>query len=165
MPPIPARPGRRNLLLGAFALPVLAACGGRFPADSAGSLDRAEGGTLRVGVSPHPPFTEATGDGAVSGSEVDLMRSFCTAIDAEPQWHVGAEGMLAQSLHDGELDVLIGGLDASSPWQSEIALTRPYRTVEAADGTSHRLVMAVRSGENALLVALERHLAEQEGEL
>ncbi len=160
-----AAPSRRNVLLGALALPALAACGLRFPADAAGTLDRAEGGRLRVGVSPHPPYTDVAEDGSVSGSEVDLIRSFCSSIGAVPSWRTGPEGVLAPSLHDGDLDVLIGGLEDSSPWKDEIALTRPYRTVRADDGEEHKLVMAVRPGENALQVALERHLAEQEGEL
>ncbi len=165
MLPAPHRLGRRRLLLGVLLLPALAACDGRYPADTEDTLDRAEGGTLRIGVSPHPPYTDAAEDGSVTGSEVDLIRGFCTTIGAVPSWRVGAEGVLAPSLHDGDLDVLIGGLDSTSPWKDQIGLTRPYRTVHTDDGTKHKIVMAVRSGENALQVALERYLAEQEGEL
>lgn len=147
------------------AAPLLPACGSRFPADAAGSLDRITGASLRVGVSPHPPFTRVDEAGDVSGSEADLARAFAARLDATPDWSVGAETSLVPSLHDGELDVLIGGLDDTTPWVSEVALTRPYATVTGPDGKERSLVMAVRAGENALLTELERFLAEQAGRL
>lgn len=147
-----------------LASPLISACG-RFPADTEGTLDRAQGGRLRIGVSVNPPFTRADAQGHVDGSEVTLLCGFCATVPTSPSWRVGAEGLLAAALRDGALDVLIGGLDSQSPWKDQIALTRPYRKISTPSGDSRELVMAVRAGENALLVALERFLAEQEGQL
>jgi hypothetical protein len=46
-----------------------------------------------------------------------------------------------------------------------MALTRPYANVPAPDGGIQKMVIGVRAGENALLVALERYLAERAGEI
>lgn len=46
-----------------------------------------------------------------------------------------------------------------------MALTRPYTSVESDEGETEDMVMGVRLGENALLVALERHLAQEHGEI
>lgn len=162
--PLRARTTRRAVLRLA-AVPLLGACSARFPADAAGTLDRVEGGALRVGVSPYPPFTAATDAGDVSGSEVDLVTAFAERIGASPDWTVGAESNLVERLHEGALDLVIGGLDEKSPWTSEVALTRPYGEAEGPDGKMRHLVMAVRAGENALLTELERFLAEKGGEL
>lgn len=139
-----------------FAL-LLSACG--LPADAEGTFDRASGGTLVVGVSEHSPWA-VVDDGAVTGSEADLIQSFADSIDAEIQWLPGAESVLAGKVKDGEVDVLIGGLTTSSPWTSEMALTRPYTEVDG-----EKMVMGVRLGENELLTELERHLAREEGEI
>ena len=60
----------RALVAVAAMVLVIASCQGAFPADSQGTLERATGGELRVGVSENPPFTGVAPDGAVSGSEV-----------------------------------------------------------------------------------------------
>lgn len=168
LPSPPVAPSRRRVLstlVVVGATGALGSCSGRYPDDTASTLDRVEGGTLRVGVSPHPPFTAANDMGRVSGSEVDLVERFAEHLGAAPAWTVGAETDLVPRLHEGELDVLIGGLDAKSPWSKEIALTRAYGEAEGPDGSRRKLVMAVRAGENALLTELERFLAEVGGEL
>ncbi|WP_264885922.1 transporter substrate-binding domain-containing protein [Dietzia sp. NCCP-2495] len=135
------------------------ACGGPFPRDTDGSLDRITGGTLRVGVSENVPWTESLDDGSVAGREVDLVTGFAATIDAEPDWTPGAESELIMAMKRGDLDVVIGGLTADSPWSKEVALTRPYATEVTPDGETEKMVMATPLGENALLVALETHLA------
>ena len=142
---------------------VLGGCAA-IPADSEGTLDRARNGTLVVGVSEHPPWTSVT-NGGVEGTEVDLIRGFADDIDAQIEWHAGPESVLIGSLADGGLDIVIGGLTSDSPWQEEIALTRSYRAVPAEGGHTEDMVMAIRMGENALMVALERYLAEEHGEI
>lgn len=139
---------------------LLSGCGASFPADPDDSLQRVRSsGELRVGVSPHPPFTVAptTADGAPTGSEVDLVRSFAAAQGAEPVWTVDGEEQLVELVKDDELDIIIGGLTDDSPWSDYVALTRPYRET-TEDGRSVSHVMATNMGENALLTALERHL-------
>lgn len=135
------------------------ACGGPFPRDTDGSLARITGGTLRVGVSENVPWTETFDDGRVAGREVDLVTGFAETVDAAPAWTAGAESELIMAMKRGDLDIVIGGLTSDSPWTKEVALTRPYADEVTPDGDTEKMVMATPLGENALLVALETHLA------
>lgn len=155
----------RAYLAGLAAGTLLLGGCGAYPKDAAGSFERAEGGTLVVGVSPHEPWTTVepvTGD--VSGSEAELVRGFADEMGADVDWRVGAESELAEWLSDGDIDVAIGGFQADSPWTEEIAFTRPYEEVEAKGGT-RKMVMGVRRGENRMLVELERYLSRATGEI
>ena len=147
----------RALLLACAAL--LTGCAA-LPVDVEGTFDRASGGTLVVGVSEHRPWVHVDDSGHVTGSEADLITSFAESIDATIDWAEGPESVLAGKIRDGEVDVVIGGLTASSPWADFMALTRPYQTVGEEE-----MVMGVRLGENELLVNLERHLAREFGEI
>lgn len=51
------------VFLAALLVPLLAGCGLKMPSDPEGTLDRVAGGTLRVGISHNPPWTE-TGTGS-----------------------------------------------------------------------------------------------------
>jgi len=155
--------GLARLLALAGALVAVAGCGG-IPVDPHGTLERASGGVLRVGMSVHDPWTVLDG-GERSGVEVDLIEDFATGVDAEVEWHDGGEESLIEQLHLGQLDVVVGGLTEKSPWVSHAALTRPYVVVTSSTGSAEPHVMAARMGENALLVALERFLEEHEGEV
>lgn len=149
-----------------IAVLVLATgCAGGLPRDAQGSLDRARGGVLRVGVSEHPPFTVVEANGEISGDEVELMREYAAGIDAEVEWTPGPESLLSEAMKDGQLDVVIGGFTADSPWTSTIAFTRPYTTLDRPDGSTAKVVMGVRPGENALMVDLELFLARTAGEI
>lgn len=145
-----------------LALGTAAALSGctTIPADSIGTLDRATGGTLVVGVSEHQPWTDVTADGEYSGSEVELIESFADSIDAKIEWHNAPESVLAGLISEDQLDIVIGGLTTSSPWTTHMATTRGYASV-----AGENLVMGTRLGENELLVALERHLAREHGEI
>lgn len=162
---VSAGPGRRRsrrVVAGLAAVTTVtaaAACSGPLPYDTDGSLDRITGGTVRVGVSENPPWTDVDDDDGVSGREIDLATGFATAHDATVEWTPGAESQLVEAMSDGKLDMVIGGLTADSPWQSEVALTREYTEDVTADGDTIQRVMGVPLGENALLVALETYLA------
>lgn len=149
--------------LAVAALTAVAGCSG-IPVDPDGTLDRARGGALRVGMSAHEPWTVVEG-GERSGVEVRLVEGFAEAVDAEIEWHDGGEEALMERLHAGELDVVVGGLTERSPWSSHAGLTRPYVVVTSPSGGDEPHVMAVRLGENALQVALERHLQRHESEV
>lgn len=140
-------------------------CLGTFPNDAQGTLEQAAQGELRVGVSENPPHTRVDPDGQVSGTEVDLITEYANGIGAEIQWSPGGENVLAEAMGAGELDIVIGGLSSDAPWTSDIALTRPYATIRAPDGSTKKLVMGVQPGENALMIDLELYLARQAGEL
>lgn len=144
---------------------VVSSCQGSFPADTQGTLERATGGVLRVGISENPPWTEVAPDGAVSGSEVDLVTAYAETIDAEIEWVPAGENVLAAKMAAGNLDMVVGGLPSDAPWTSEIALTRPYTSTTGPEGKTVKIAVGVPPGENALMVDLERFLAEQGGEL
>lgn len=162
MPDIPVR-----RLVAALSLCALLLTGcGVIPADAEGTLDRATDGALVVGVSEHPPWTVVDADtGEVTGSEADLIKGFAESINAEIEWRPGAESVLAGEIQESELDIVIGGLTTSSPWSSHMALTRSYASVDSEGGQTENMVMGVPLGENELMVALERFLAQEHGEI
>ena len=127
------------------------------PADPDRTLERVTDGQLRVGVSHNPPWTDTTGDGAPRGTEAELVADFAAAHDAEVTWETGGEEQLMKQLRDGQLDVVIGGLTDASPWTTHAALTTSYVEAAGNDGTTEKHVLAVPMGENAFMVALERH--------
>jgi polar amino acid transport system substrate-binding protein len=131
---------------------VLSSCG--LPRDADGTLDRVHGGALRVGVSDHPPWT-AIRDGQIDGIETRLVAELARGLGARPVWRRGAESELLDALHRRELDIVVGGLTADSPWKGQVAFTRPHFT-DTATGRAH--VLAVSPGENAFLVHVERFL-------
>ena len=158
------RSARRALAMAAVLSVATAGCS-TFPKDSEGTLDRVRGGTLVVGVSEHEPWTSVGPGGDVSGTEVSLVEGFADSLGAEIEWEIGPESVLADEVKRGQVDILIGGLTSVSPWKSDLSLTRPYTKVKSEDGKEQKMVMGVPKGENAFQVALERYLAEQEGEL
>jgi ABC-type amino acid transport substrate-binding protein len=137
----------------AIALGTLAGCG--FPHDPDATCERVAGGTLRAGITENPPWTELTGN-KPAGHEVDLLERFAERIKARIEWVPGAESRLFEALGRRELDVVIGGITADTPWASHIGMTQPYTR---RDGRDH--VMAVPSGENRWLLELDRFLQDQ----
>lgn len=155
---------RRRVLgvLIAMGTVLLQGCGEpEFPRDPDGTLVRAMDGELRVGVSENEPHTEVADDGSVSGSEVDIVTAWSKSLGAQVVWSHDAESELMVRLREGELDVVIGGLADDSPWTTHAALTRPYAETVGPDGSTVRLVIATRPGENALLSNLERFLIDE----
>lgn len=142
----------------------LTGCSGGFPADPHGTLERAQGGTLRVGVADNPPWTDTDTDSGrdPSGVEVDLVERFAESIDAEIAWMEAGESALVRELEHGALDLVIGGILDETPWAERAAVTRHYTETTSERGERERRVMLVRMGENALLVHLERFLHDAE---
>jgi polar amino acid transport system substrate-binding protein len=143
------------------AAAVLAGC--QYPADVDGSLERARGGVLRVGMSPSHPWTEL--DGATrAGVEVELVERFAERLRAEIEWTDGGEEDLVEALQEGDLDLVVGGITNKTPWKKKHAApTRPYATVTGSYGSTEKHVMLVRMGENAFLLELDRFLQRREG--
>lgn len=135
------------------------------PTNPDGTLDRVRGGVLRVGVSPAPPWTAPASDGSAPGPggiEPDLVRAFAETLDAEVEWTSGGEQALVDGLERDELDLVVGGLTADSPWVDHATLTYPYAQATGPEGDKELHVMAVQVGENAFLVELERFLLDQD---
>jgi polar amino acid transport system substrate-binding protein len=140
---------------------LLSGCGSvRIPADPDGTLDRVRGGVLRVGVSLHEPWTTVTA-AEPGGIEPDLVRRWAAGLGARVAWTVGGEQPLVQAMERGELDLVIGGITADTPWSDQAATTRPYATSQGPDGPQEHVMLAPM-GENAFLVELERYLLAQE---
>ena len=152
---------RRIVALAVILATMLSAGCATFPADPEDTLERVTGGVLRVGVSPNPPHTEVRGTAEPEGSEVVLVRDFAATLPAEIEWTVGGEQMLILALEHGDLDLVIGGLTADTPWAEHAAITKPYAKAIDPAGEPVELVMAARLGENAFLLRLERFLRER----
>jgi polar amino acid transport system substrate-binding protein len=114
-------------------LVVLALAGCQFPRDTEGTLDRVEGGVLRVGVSEREPWV-STAEGRPTGVEVDLIDGFAESIDAEVDFTTGSEEELIGALHEGGLDLVAGGMTKRSPWRKEASPTRPFAETELVLG-------------------------------
>ncbi len=150
------------MLVVAVSAVVLSGCATAMPADPRGTLDRVQGGVLRVGATEHAPWVQLDGDEPV-GTEPALVEEFAQRLDAEVSWTTGSEAMLVDALERGELDVVIGGFLESTPWSERGAATRPFAETRASDGSTQRHVMLVRLGENRFQLELERYLHEETG--
>jgi polar amino acid transport system substrate-binding protein len=154
--------GGGRLAAGVLTALLLTGCGSGFPKDPEGTLDRARGGELRVGISESPPWAEVDDSGRPSGREVELVEDFAERIDAEVVWYPGSESHLIRSLEGGDLDVVVAGLTETSPWEKHAALTRPHTEIETWDDRTEKIVLATRLGENGFLTELETFLVERE---
>jgi polar amino acid transport system substrate-binding protein len=103
---------------------LLGAC--HIPEDPDGTLDRVEGGVMRVGVTESDPWVELEAGVPTGGVEVALARRFARDLDARIEWVDGREEELIGALKEGSLDLVIGGLTSKSRWKKDAALTRPY---------------------------------------
>ncbi len=147
------------------ALLTLTGCAGSFPADPEGTLEKARGGTLRVGASMNGDWVRISADTGgnvrssdVQGTEADLVRDFAAQLGADIEWVAGTEQVLAEEIKHGGLDVVIGGLDDKTPWVTHAGITRPYMESRDERGSLHKHVMLVPLGENAFLLELDKFL-------
>jgi polar amino acid transport system substrate-binding protein len=123
------------LLVAVLAL-LLAGCG--IPRDPEGTLERVRGRTLRAGITASAPWTTLEG-GRPGGVEVELVERFAEELGARVEWVDGSEADLIAALEMRELDLVVGGLTADTPWQAKAAITRSYATT--------RVVVAVPSSQ------------------
>jgi polar amino acid transport system substrate-binding protein len=123
------------LLVAVLAL-LPAGCG--IPRDPEGTLERVRGGTLRAGITASAPWTTLEG-GRPGGVEVELVERFAGELGARVEWMDGSEADLIAALEMRELDLVVGGLTADTPWQAGAAITRSYATT--------RVVVAVPSSQ------------------
>jgi polar amino acid transport system substrate-binding protein len=113
-------------LLAAAVGPASLAAGCQYPRDPNGTLDRVEGGVLRVGVAESDPWVVMDGDQPSGGAEVEMIRRFARRLRARIEWVHGSEEELVAASKEGAIDVLIGGLTSKSRWKKDVAFTRPY---------------------------------------
>lgn len=153
----------RSLLVSTLSL--AAACG--LPRDPEGTLDRVRGGTLRVGFVVDTPWVTEAGQGA-GGIEGAIAAELARGLGARIAWTHASETPLLTALHDGDLDLVIAGLTKDSPWAAKASFTRAYyvdTTMVHGERREEPHVVAVRPGENAWQVHVERVLEAHRGEL
>jgi polar amino acid transport system substrate-binding protein len=121
----PARPGPAVLAAAVLLAVAVAGCG--IPRDPESTLDRVRGGTLRAGITASDPWTTLEG-GRPGGVEVELVERFARELGARVEWVDGSEADLIAALEVRELDLVVGGLTADTPWQAKAAITRSYAT-------------------------------------
>jgi polar amino acid transport system substrate-binding protein len=121
----PPRSGLAALVMAALLAVGAAGCG--IPRDPESTLDRVRGATLRAGITASEPWTTLEG-GRPGGVEVELVEQFAHELGAKVEWVDGSEAELIGALEVRELDLVVGGLTADTPWQSKAAITRSYAT-------------------------------------
>ena len=112
---------------------------------------------MRVGVTDNPPWVVASG-GDPRGVEVEIVERFAEELGAEVEWHDGSAEELAAALAVRELDLVIGGLEATSGLAAEAALTHPYLTTQVVVAVPE--VSDVTEDITGLDVAVERGTEE-----
>jgi polar amino acid transport system substrate-binding protein len=115
-------------------LAAIAAAGCQYPRDPDGTLNRVEGGVMRVGVTEADPWVVLEGDRPVGGAEVELARRFARDVGARIEWVQGSEEELVDGAKEGQVDLIVGGLTHKSRWKKDVAFTRPYVETRAVVG-------------------------------
>jgi polar amino acid transport system substrate-binding protein len=113
----------------------IAASGCQYPRDPDGTLNRVEGGVMRVGVTEADPWVALEGDRPVGGAEVELARRFARELGARVEWIQGSEEELVDAAKEGQVDLILAGLTSKSRWKKDVAFTRPYVETRAVVGT------------------------------
>ncbi|WP_255328602.1 enoyl-CoA hydratase [Paracoccus albicereus] len=121
---------------------TIAAC--RFPADPEGTTDEVEGAVLKVG--------ELSELGEADQQAVALV---AYNLSAEVRISRGDPHTLFNALEEGRLHLIAGALPMDTPFAKDVALTRPVGKLER-DGDQVDQVLAVRQGENAFLIRVDR---------
>jgi polar amino acid transport system substrate-binding protein len=110
----------------ALLIAALAATGCQYPRDPDGTLNRVEGGVMRVGVTESDPWVLLEGDEPSGGAEVELARRFARDLGARIEWVQGSEEELVDAAKEGQVDLILAGLTSKSHWKKDVAFTRPY---------------------------------------
>jgi len=127
--------------------------GCNIPRDPNGTLKRVREGAMRVGVLENEPWVKRN-SGEPSGVEIEIVRQFAAELGAKPEWIWGSEEELMEALKHNELDLLIGGLTESTPWQDEVGLTNSYVTSRITVGVPRS--MPLLSNLKGVQVAVKR---------
>jgi ABC-type amino acid transport substrate-binding protein len=146
LPGVPSFPRLAALLC---ALALFGACASP-PVDPEGTLNRVEGGVMRVGITNNPPWTILSDEPA--GVEIDLVERLAEDLGATVEWVEGSEEEIFGLLEKRDVDLVVGGITAENPFSAVATFTTEYHG---------KHVMAVPFGENGWLVTVEKFLVEQ----
>lgn len=119
------------------------------PRDPEGTADRVEGGTLDVGL---------LDDRDLDPPDATALAAIAAEFSARPRLRHGDPHQLLAALERGDLDLLIGGIPASTPFADHAGLSAPFGEVRIGTRTEDR-VLAVRKGENRFLLRINRSTA------
>ena len=130
-------------------LPLLAGCGD-VPRDQQGTLERIRSeGVVRVGMvasaapSPHADRLRT------------LVARSAAAAGGRPLILEEASEPLLLMLEAGEVDLVVGEFDRSSPWSTRVHLLPPL-AAETRGESQVETTAAARNGENGWIMLLER---------
>ena len=127
---------------------TLGGCGA-IPEDQSGTMLRVrEEGVVRVGL---VSGAETTGKELLDA----LVDRSAAAAGGRPEVVEGAAEPLLVMLEAGEVDLVVGAFDKSSPWGSRVHLL-PALATEERGGSEIETTAAVRHGENRWIMLLER---------
>jgi hypothetical protein len=135
----------------AFPLSLLAIAGcAALPRDQAQTLERiAETREVRVGMiafaDSSPQFARL----------VNFVNRSAAAAGGSPRIEVGAAEALLLRLEAGELDLVVGEFDRSSPWYHRVHLLPPLASRSTGD-SELETTAAARNGENRWIMLIER---------
>ena len=123
---------------------------GSLPRDQERTLDRiAETREVRVGMTAAP-------DRSPHYAKLsNFLQRSAAAAGGSPRIEVGAAEALLLRLEAGELDLVIGEFDRSSPWYRRVHLLPPLATRSAGD-SELEATAAARNGENGWIMLIER---------
>jgi polar amino acid transport system substrate-binding protein len=125
----------RACLLALLLVAAMLPAGCQYPRDPDGTLNRVEGGVMRVGVTEADPWVLMGEDEPTGGAEVELARRFARELGARIEWVHGSEEELVDAAKEGQVDLIAAGLTSKSRWKKDVAFTRPYVETRAVVGT------------------------------
>jgi polar amino acid transport system substrate-binding protein len=122
--------------------------------------------TLRVGLTESSPWVVRTVGDEPAGAEPELVRRLAAQLGATPDWHWGSENRHMNALKRFELDLVVAGLDAKTPWSKEVGVIRPYFEERLVVGVTASqpvpnkldgLTVSVRRGDPVAAELIDRH--------
>ena len=114
------------LLLSAWLLVLAAGCGQEDRAQRQDWDAVQADGTLRIGVTQCPPFSQKGPDGTWSGFDMDLARAVCEKLEVEPVFVELDWSGRTDALNRGEVMCLWSGLTARSDLLETLDFTQTY---------------------------------------
>ncbi len=131
-----------------LSLVTLSACS--FPADMHGTSQKVSGSVLVVGI---------LGADTAGPRETEIINRIAQHFDARLMWVSGESHRLVSDLESGKVHLLAGAIPQTTPFSNKIGLSRPLAYTIIGD-KRHKTVLAVRKGENAFLLEVNRAIGE-----
>ncbi len=142
------------VLVALLAGPPLAGCD--LPRDPEKTVEAVQGQELRVGVLKYGENAE---------KDRPIVERLAASLGSKLVYVEGDAHILFEDLKRGRLHLVIGGVPEATPFEKELGLSKPIGPLHGAHEKQDR-VMAVRLGENAFLLRVNRAIeaAKAEGQ-